>query len=325
MDASSLSKPGPGTAAPKLSVVIATYNGEACLGRCLDSFTCQSLDPCLFEVIVVDNNSTDSTPLIAAEYAARCLNFMCMEEPRPGVSYARNAGISQARGDYICFIDDDAYADSRWLEEVLKAFETVKPAPVVVGGKILPYYVTEKPVWFPDSVEIRSQGEHARFLSEKHCRFGFSESNYCIRKKTLNEIGVFSTELGPQAEAMSFGEGVELSGRVAAKYPTFWYNPQQVVYHLVPERNMSIKYILSRKFKKAYTFQSYESPSVGIPQNMCILSICAGRACLNILLSIFWVRWFSKKAIADWLSHMDPLVSCSARCVYLIKYLLRLT
>ncbi len=325
MDASSLSKPDPGTAAPKLSVVIATYNGAACLGRCLESFTCQSLAPSLFEVIIVDNNSTDSTPVIAAEYASRCRNFVCIEEPRPGVSYARNAGISKARGDYICFIDDDAYADSRWLEGILKAFETVTPAPVVVGGKILPYYVTEKPAWFKDAWEIRSFGKQPRFLPPKACPFGFPESNYSVRKDTLSEVGPFSVELGPKSEKMGFGEGIELSGRIAKKYPLFWYDPAVTVYHLAPPRNMAVKYILSRKYRMAYSFQEHESKTSSLPQNLITLAICFGRSCVYLFLSVIWVRWFSKRAAADWLSHMIPFVRCSARCSCILIQLFRRT
>ena len=106
-----------------LSVVIASYNGASYIGRCLESFTIQSIDPDKFEVIVVDNNSTDHTSQIASEYVDQHTNFILLKEEKQGVSYARNLGISNSRGKYICFIDDDAYADTNWLKNILLAFE----------------------------------------------------------------------------------------------------------------------------------------------------------------------------------------------------------
>jgi len=309
----------------KLSVVIATYNGASYIGRCLESFTHQSLDSCLYEVIMVDNNSTDTTAGIVSEYVNRCDNFISVQELRQGVGYARNAGIDKARGEYVCFIDDDAYADPQWLEGVLNAFETVKPAPAVVGGRYLPYYVEGKPYWFTDELEIRTQGNHARFLKEHgfikdcECFFGFPESNYCIRKSVVDEVGGFSVEIGPKAETMQFGEGIELSTRVAKKYPLFWYDPQLIVYHLVPARNMSIKYILSRRYEMAYSFQQHQMRLLCTAKLMVALTLCAIRVGINLLLSVVGVRWFTRHAVKDWLSHMRPLVRCLARCSCIMK------
>lgn len=303
----------------KLSVIIATYNGRESIGRCLDSFTCQTIGPSLYEVIVVDNNSTDDISRTVSKYVEAHENIFLLSESQQGVSYARNKGISAAKGRYICFIDDDAYADRRWLEGVLKAFETVNPPPVVVGGKILPYYTTDKPAWFTDALEIRSAGEHPRFLSPKECFFGFPESNFCIRKSVLDEIGGFSAALGPKADRMIFGEGIELSGRIAQRHPYFWYDPELVVYHLVPKRNMSIKYILSRKFKTARCYQAFESSEAGTMQNVFTFMICVARIFVHLFLSVLLVRWFTKKAVSDWLKHAIPLVNCFSRSFYLIK------
>ena len=102
-----------------LSVVIATFNGADHIERCLDSFTEQSISKDKFEVIVVDNNSTDNTIQIVSGYVNKHRNFVLIEEKKQGVSYARNTGISSSSGKYICFIDDDAYADSDWLKNIL--------------------------------------------------------------------------------------------------------------------------------------------------------------------------------------------------------------
>ncbi len=305
----------------KLSVVIASYNGAGSIGRCLESLTRQAVPCGLYEVIVVDNNSTDDTAKVASKYVEAHENFSLLSESRQGVSPARNKGISAAKGRYICFMDDDAYADDCWLERVLNAFETVGPPPAVVGGRTLPYYTTEKPAWFTDSLEIRSEGNHARFLCPKECLFGFSESNFCIRKSTLDEIGGFSTDLGPKGDKMIFGEGAELSSRIARRYPHFWYDPELVVYHLVPERNMSITYILSRNFQTARCYQAFESANADLMRNAFTFVQCTGRILVYFFCSILCVRWFTRHSVPDWLRHAIPMVNCLSRSLYLIKYL----
>ena len=305
-----------------LSVVIATYNGYNTIERCLESFTNQSIGPDLYEVIVVNNNSTDDTESLVRPYVERYDNFVLLLEKQPGVSYARNKGISYARGDYICFIDDDAYADTKWLENIKNACGNQNPEPVVIGGEILPYYITEKPAWFKDSFEIRTMGKNPRFLNKNECSTGFPESNFTVKRKVLDEIGKFSTDFGPKGEKMGFGEGSELSARITEKYPHFWYDPGIFVYHLAPKRNMSVKYILSRKYTTGYLYQAFHTPSAGFLKNCFTLSTCVIRIIWNAFLSIVCVRWFTKKAIGDWLYHVTTLVSLTARSVFIMKYFL---
>jgi len=307
-----------------ISVVIATFNGFEYIERCLNSFTEQSIGPDSYEVIVVNNNSTDNTEQLVAKYIRQYNNFFLIDEKQPGVSFARNKGISITRGQYIAFIDDDAYADKDWLKNIVHAYETVTPKPVVIGGRILPYYEIEKPKWFNDSFEIRTKGKEPHFLNENDCKFGFPESNLSITKKIFEEVGGFSTQYGPAGAKMKFGEGSELSRRISEEYPYFWYDPGIIVYHLVPERNMSVKYILSRRSKSAYIYQSFRTPSESILMNIFILCSCIVRIILNALFSIFLVRWGTRKAISDWLSHMIPLVNCTSRSIYILKYFLKI-
>lgn len=305
-----------------LSVVIATYNGADYIKRCLNSFTRQSISKDKFEVIVVNNNSSDHTNQIVSPFVNQHPNIILLEEKQQGVSYARNLGISSSKGKYICFIDDDAYADSDWLKNILYAFENITPQPAVIGGEILPYYTSDKPVWFADEYEVRTKGDKPRFLSLDECNSGFPESNFNVRKQILDETGYFSTDFGPKGEQMIFGEGSELSRRISSNHPNFWYDPCIFVYHIVLQRNMSIKYILSRKYDTAYIYQALRTPSLGIIKNGFTLITCLARILFNALLSIIFVRWFTKKTINDWLFHIIPLVNCSARSIFIFKHYL---
>ena len=93
----------------RLSLIIATYNRADYLPRTLNSLTNQSLGSELFEIIVVNNNSTDHTAEVCRSFAEAQpeLNFTMVTEIRQGLSHARNCGINHAKGDYFAIIDDD--------------------------------------------------------------------------------------------------------------------------------------------------------------------------------------------------------------------------
>src|SRR5207245_2299668 len=95
---------------PRVSVVVCTYNGSRTIRDCLEGLA--RLDYPNYEVIVVDDGSSDATPAIAAQYACRLIRT----ENR-GLSSARNTGLAAATGDLIAYLDDDAYPDPHWLRK----------------------------------------------------------------------------------------------------------------------------------------------------------------------------------------------------------------
>lgn len=99
----------------KVSVIVPVYNGEATLQRCLDSLFAQTWAD--IELVVVNNASSDSTAAICA--ACPDPRLVYLEEPRRGVSYARNTGLAAAGGDYIMFVDADDFVEPDMLETML--------------------------------------------------------------------------------------------------------------------------------------------------------------------------------------------------------------
>lgn len=100
----------------KISIVIPVYNEADALGACLEAIYQQTFNP--FEVIVVDNNSTDDTLAVAQRYKF----VRVLHEPRQGVIYARTAGFDAARGDVIARLDADSIVPPDWLESVGEVF-----------------------------------------------------------------------------------------------------------------------------------------------------------------------------------------------------------
>ncbi len=121
----------------EISVVVVCYNEERNLREILDSLVAQTYPPEQFEVIVVDNNSSDSTFEIASDYARRHHHFRVVRNPVQGIAPSRNVGLREARFEYVAFTDADCIVPGNWLEvlaEGMERYKDIMPELVAVGG-----------------------------------------------------------------------------------------------------------------------------------------------------------------------------------------------
>ena len=116
---------------PDLSIVICSHNGGQLLAGALASLAAQTFSPARYEVIVVDDGSTDDVAR-AARAGARVVRLA----PSRGLAAARNAGVSAADGEIVAFTDDDCEVSPRWAEAPLVAFEAGDV--LAVGGRVIP-------------------------------------------------------------------------------------------------------------------------------------------------------------------------------------------
>ena len=232
-----------------VSVVVCTYNRADLLIGCLDSLKSQTLSESNYEVIVIDNNSCDQTQEIAKKFIAQIANLRIILEEKQGLSHARNRGWQEARGLYIAYMDDDAKAPSDWCERILAAFREQDATTAAVGGKILPWYLKKPPEWFSDILETRSWGDVPGFLSTDQARYGFSGSNMAFRKDVLSEYNGFNARFGMVGNKMYLAEETELFYRISADSNRLWYDPEIMVYHLVPDANMKCAHRFLRGYR----------------------------------------------------------------------------
>jgi glycosyltransferase involved in cell wall biosynthesis len=235
---------------PTISVVVCTHNRAASLGQALDSLIGQTLDRAMYEVIVVNNCSTDETAAVVQNYQGKAAQgcIRLLDEPALGLGYARNRGWQAALGRYVAFMDDDAKAEAGWLERALALFEKNRPAPVAVGGQIRPWYVSPKPSWYKDDYEVRSWGPDARRLRHRE---SFSGSNMIFSKEILLAVGGFDVGVGMRGERVSMGEETVLFNKIwdrLGDQAVFLYAPDMIVYHAVSRHKMTPRYHLSRWF-----------------------------------------------------------------------------
>lgn len=233
---------------PIISVIVCTYNRGELLVQALESLVTQSLEKSRYEVIVVNNNSTDNTEEIAKNFVEKYDNFRLVNEPKQGLSHARNRGYQEAKGDYVAYIDDDAKATENWLELIIKDFQNVSPTPVAVGGEIRPWYEVEPPDWFIEEFEIITRGDTSCFLKPEISFTPLCGSNMALQKKVLESSGGFSPEFGMQGTKIRLGEETLLFNIIYEDYPYIWYNPEIKVYHWTSKEKLTMSYMIKRQY-----------------------------------------------------------------------------
>jgi len=220
------------------------------LERALESLIAQTLDKALYEIIVVENASTDATPEVMSNFQVkyRECNIVLVHEDCLGLGYARNTGFRYVRGAYVAFIDDDSRADKDWLRLALDSFEHVKPIPSVVGGPIFPFYDSPGPAWFKDEYEIRTWGHKPRFLKKGE---SFSGSNMIFRREAIEKYSGFDVSVGMKGDYLSMGEETSLIEKIWRDNSDgvgLYYSPELLVFHAVSPYKMTLSYQLKRAF-----------------------------------------------------------------------------
>lgn len=172
---------GRGRGAPRqfVSVVVPVLNGEATIGRCLESLCNDSYPEDRREIVVVDNGSTDRTATLVRDYPVRLLT-----EPEPGLSRARNRGIEESRGEIVAFTDADCCVSKRWLDELIGGFDQNDPA--AVTGEVVPY-PPSTPAERYSARRKPSVAAWQRDLSDPW----FCFMNAAVRRSAFDRVGLF--------------------------------------------------------------------------------------------------------------------------------------
>ena len=230
----------------KLSIVICSYNRAQYIGDALDSLYKQTTSLSDFEILLVDNNSTDGTPEVYKSWREIHPegNFQYLTEHQQGASFARNTGAAHAQSDWLCFMDDDAVAFPDFVANIIKHTQE-KPTIVGFGGKIIPKYIPEKPVWM--SYYVSSLVGNFDY-SPVPCAFKKGkyplESNMVIKKSVFDQIGGFNTTLpGVMGTLRIGGEGKELFYKVIGLGEEIYYDPNIIVYHVVETNKLTKEYL----------------------------------------------------------------------------------
>ena len=202
----------PGCPWPKVSVVVSSLNGASTIRDTLTGL--EQLDYPDYEVIVVNDGSTDATPQIASEYQVRLITTK-----NQGLSAARNIGIRAAAGDIVAFIDDDAYPEMHWLRFLALALMDGKY--VGAGGPNLP---PPEDGWTADAVANAPGGPNPVLLGDTVAEH-VPGCNMAFRKEALEAIGGFDPVF------RTAGDDVDVCWRLRDRGGIIGYAPAAVVWH----------------------------------------------------------------------------------------------
>ncbi|BCO07682.1 hypothetical protein GF1_00580 [Desulfolithobacter dissulfuricans] len=233
-----------------LSIIVCTYNRAISLQRLVDGF-CRCIAPSdlTWELIIVDNNSTDNTYSVLEEAKESLENVTYVKELKQGLSFARNRGIVEATGRFLFFMDDDAVPCRKFLVAIQEAFDRF-PGIRCFGTRVISYF-PNKPEWF--AVEgpyaltgilgIFDLGDEARPLTERDPNpLG---SGLLIEKEIFSEVGYFDTDLGVKGgqKYPRRSEDSELMRRVREKGITICYLPKPLVHHYPDLNRFNMKHL----------------------------------------------------------------------------------
>ena len=231
-------------------MIISTYTNERIedVERCIKSLKNQTTKP--EEIILV----LDPIKEVVDFYRKRIGEYVkVVESDGFGLSNARNKGVEVASKDVVAFIDDDAWADKRWLESLLENFNDERVW--VVGGKIVPIFDKDRPKWLSEELDWIIGCTYKGLPKDKTEIRNPIGANMAFRKEVFNVAGKFKTEVGRYGKRLLGSEETELCLRLKKVKPDvkIIYDPSAIVYHRVPENRIKLSYALRRAYYEGYS------------------------------------------------------------------------
>ncbi len=229
-----------------ISLVVCTYNRDAYVYKTLEHIALNDF-PCeQYEIVLIDNNSTDNT-------AAECsrfhndyplVDYLYVKETQQGLSFARNRGFVDSKGDCIVFLDDDAFVENDYLKNLSECLQAY-PNMQAFGGRIYPLYETGKePTWMsPRLIPLVSaidKGDEVVPFEGKSYPIG---ANMGFRRQCLEQIGLFNTALGRSKKNLMGGEEKDIFNRIKQASMSVLYLPNVQVHHVIPEFRTTIDFV----------------------------------------------------------------------------------
>lgn len=254
----------PPLAQVKASIIVCTFRRGEKLRDTLISLAQQTLPIDDFEVIVVNNDPQDTKVKVIVDelrqtaFSPALQKFRLIYAPIAGLSYARNAGIAEAIGKIVCFIDDDAVAEADWLEQIITGFDN-HPNTGAIGGYISLDPPSPKPKVLQPGLENLWSQFILPFTDYHECEgpweypFG---ANWCAQRNAMVEIGGFRTRYGRKHQNFGGGEETIASSLLRSIRYNVGLLPQARVHHRVDKSRYSRKHVI--KTQRSMYFTEYQ-------------------------------------------------------------------
>lgn len=220
------------------SIIICSYNRFELLTETIDSVVSVLKNRQDYEVLIIDNKSTDPTPSLEQKYSfnKRIRYYL---ETKQGLSHARNRGMKEAKGEILVYLDDDVELEKNYFEiaDYVLSDESIS----ILGGKVLPFN-TALPSWLPKKyyflVSVFDEGEYS-----KNVKYLLG-ANFMVRKIVANKIGGFNTRLGRKGNSLAGGEEIDYLNRAHSSKCIVYYSPDLIVHHKINDK-LNENYVLT--------------------------------------------------------------------------------
>ena len=237
------------------SIIIPTLNQPAKLKQCLFHLSELSFEPDLFEVLVVDNGSTDDTKDVSLSFEDKIIKLRYLFCESPGLMAARHMGCDVAKGEILCYLDDDSLVTIDWLKGISESF--ADKAVAMVGGPCIPEYEIEPPHWVEYFWHSTEYGKAYGLLSlidfggeriDINPGYVFG-CNYSIRKRIFLELGGTRPDYLPENYKFFQGDGEGgLSEKIYVSGYKTVYDPRVKIRHLIPQSRLTVEYFCWRRY-----------------------------------------------------------------------------
>jgi glucosyl-dolichyl phosphate glucuronosyltransferase len=197
-----------------------------------------------WQLLVVDNNSTDATAEVLTSFRTR-LPMHSVFEPRPGQANARNRALRETRATYLIWTDDDVLVDLEWIAAYYRAFQK-HPEAAVFGGPIEPWFDGTPPRWLADHWQevasvfaVRQLGDEPFELDNARVPYG---ANFAVKTAAQREYP-YDPSLGLRPGSEVRGEETHMIRRMLTAGYTGWWVPDAKVRHFIPRQRQSVRYV----------------------------------------------------------------------------------
>ena len=232
----------------RISVVLCTRNRADLFDKAMASVVAQDFPKDAYEIIVVDNGSTDHTADVAQRHAAQA-NVRYVLEQRVGLCIARNTGWQAARAPYVVLFDDDALAKPGWLAAAAEAFEQSPPTVGVIGGRVDPIWLAPRPGWLSDeiagSLTVVDWGSETKVIPDLG-REWLVGANMGAPKAVIEKLGGFHPWLDRVGTNLLSSGDVHLQKEAVRHGYECLYVPAMAIDHLAPPARLNQPWFTKR-------------------------------------------------------------------------------
>lgn len=218
----------------ELTVIICTFNRAHLLPETIPTIFQQNVPMVRYQVLIVDNNSTDNTAELLNGFIKQYDNLTVINESKQGLGYAKNAGMDTATAEWIVYLDDDAKVPNDFIKKAINNITNYNFQ--CFGGVYRPWYKYGKPSWFHDKY-VSNSGKLSKFSTLKEDFI--SGGIMAIKKSLLHKLGGFPTNLGMSGNRIAYGEETLLQILMRNSGIEIGYDPNWIMYHLVNRYKLS--------------------------------------------------------------------------------------